>query len=117
MEKTKFAESDVTTKMLAKNGMLHVQRTQDVEPYLNKNQALRNSVGDYKNRWSRRDRPMRMVADIPNVIVEKWMQEGVNVFSNDPGMVNKVRRKLDEPEYRHLKTHPGRIGVRRSQRF
>lgn len=118
MEKTNFAAvSDMRTEIKARNGLLYVNRIQDVEPYLNQNTAQRNAVGDYKNKWSRKDRPLRMVADIPNVIVEKWLKEGVNVFSNDPDMVNKVRRKLDEPEYRYLKTHPGRIGVRRSQRF
>jgi hypothetical protein len=118
VQKTNFAEqSDIRTRMQAKNGLLYVERIQDVEPYLKQNAALRNSVADYKNKWSRRDRPMRLVADIPNVIAEKWLKEGINVFSSDPDMVNKVRKKLDEPEYRHLKTHPGRIGVRRSQRF
>lgn len=117
MEKTNFAESDVKTKILARNGLLYVERVQDVEPYIKANAARRNAVSDYRNKWSRKDRPLRLVADIPNVIAEKWLKEGVNVFSADPDMVNKVRRKLDEPEYRHLKTHPGKIGVRRSQRF
>lgn len=118
MEKTNFAEqSDVKTKIKAVNGMVYVERVQDVEPYLKANAAQRNSVGDYKNKWSRKDRPLRMIADIPNVIVERWMKEGLNIFSNDPDMTNKIRKKLDEPEYRYLKTHPGRVGVRRSQRF
>lgn len=116
MEKTNFAEqSDMQTQIKAINGMLYVARVQDVEPYIKQNDALRNSVSDYKNKWSRKDRPLRFVADIPNIVAEQWLKEGVNVFSSDPDMVNKVRKKLDE--YKRLKTHPGRLGVRRSQRF
>jgi hypothetical protein len=40
------------------------------------------------------------------------MKEGINVLSNDPDMMKKVRRKLDDYTNQKLRTMPGKMGVR-----
>jgi hypothetical protein len=106
-------EGDVTTKMEAKNGQLIVVRSQDVAPYLRQNELERNQHSDWRPYASgRKDRVLRKVAEIPNIVVEQWMKEGVNIFSNDPGMQKKIRLKLDDYTNKKLRTMPGKMGVR-----
>jgi hypothetical protein len=113
MNKTAFDEGDITTKFEGKDGKLIVVRSQDVEPYLKANDRERNSCSDWRPYASgRKDKSLRKVADIPNVVVEQWLKEGVNVFSNDPDMQKKVRRKLDDYTNKKLRTMPGKMGVR-----
>ena len=90
------AEYDHTTDQLV------IRRTQDCNPILehNKEQAL----------WTdgyTPSREMRRVAQIPNIIVEQWMKEGVNIF--DDNCWPEIRRRLNDPEWRHLRTCSGRI--------
>lgn len=104
---------DVTTKLEARNGKLLVVRSQDVAPYLRANAEKRNSVGDWRPYATRKGgSSMRLVADIPNIVVEQWLKEGVDVFSQDPAMQRRVRWKLDSNEYKYLRTMPGKLGVR-----
>ncbi len=102
--------NDIKTASQARNGIVTVKRTQDVEPYLNANQAEYNSHGDYRPYAGKGN--LRKVADVPNIVIEQWLKEGVNVFSSDPDMQKKVRRKLDDYTNRKLRTIPGRLGVR-----
>jgi hypothetical protein len=55
---------------------------------------------------------MRKVASIPNVVVEAWMKEGVNIFDPSPEMQKKVAAKLNSNEYAYLRTFPGRVGYK-----
>ena len=43
-------------------------------------------------------------ADIPNVVIEQWMKEGLDVFSQDPSMKKAILRKIHDPEWRYLRT-------------
>jgi hypothetical protein len=104
-------EDDMTTKLESNNGRLLVVRSQDVAPYLKENAELRNSASSWRPYSSGRG-TMRKVAEIPNIVAEQWLKEGVNVFSNDPDMVKKVRRKLDDYTNQKLRTMPGRMGDR-----
>lgn len=107
------AFDDVTTSMEARNGKVLVVRSQDVAPYLRENQRERNSHSDWRPYASRRGGSnLRKVAEIPNIVVEQWLKEGVNVFSNDPAMQKLVRRKLDSNEFLKLRTMPGKMGTR-----
>jgi hypothetical protein len=104
---------DVSTKMEARNGKLLVVRSQDVAPYLRANAQERNSHSDWRPYASRKGAGnLRKVADIPNIVVEQWRKEGIDVFSQDPAMQRKVRMKLDSNEYRYLRTMPGKMGTR-----
>jgi hypothetical protein len=50
------------------------------------------------------------VAEIPMGVVLKWKKEhGVDLFSPDPDMKRKVRRLLNDPEYRYLRTNNKRL--------
>lgn len=101
-------ETDLQTVIKAQGGQLVVKRTQDVTPYLDDNVRAYNSHSDY--------RPMRgnirRIAEIPNIVAEQWLKEGVNIFSNDPAQIRALRRKLDDYTNRKLRTAPGRLGVR-----
>ena len=48
---------------------------------------------------------MHHVAEIPNVFIAKFLKEhNLDVFSQDPNDQRKLRRLLESPEYRFLKT-------------
>ena len=104
-----FAD-DMKTKITCKNGELVVHREQDVEPYLDENKRAMHCAPTWRPYAGKQK--LRKLAEIPNIVAEKWMREGINIFSSDPGMQKKVREKLDSNEYQHLRTFPGRMGVR-----
>lgn len=83
---------------------LTVVRTQDAEPYLedNKAQAL-----EADNNWKG---DMHKVATIPNLILEKWFkEEGINVFRNNKEDQRLLRKKLNDPDNRFLRTKLGKL--------
>lgn len=85
------------------SGGFAVETTQDVEPFLERNKQLRNDTDGFTP-----SRDMKYIANIPNVVIEKWLNEhGVNLFNKDHEPA--VRRLLNDPEWRHLRTSPGRF--------
>lgn len=78
------------------------ERMQDVAPVLDANKRLFNDSDGYSP-----SREMRRVASIPLIVVEQWMKEGVDVFN--PDHAKEVRRRLNMPEWRHLRTASGRV--------
>ena len=53
-------------------------------------------------------RDLREVAEIPMVVALKWKEErGIDVFNRDHWPA--VKKLLRDPEWRHLRTSPGRI--------
>lgn len=103
--------NDMRTQITCKNGELLVQRTQDTTGYLERNKRKLNEAPSWRP-YSGRTR-LREVADVPNIVVEQWLKEGVNIFDPDPAMQRRVRWKLDSNEYKYLRTHPGKMGQRR----
>lgn len=96
---------DIRTAIKARNGELVVKRVQDATPYLEANKRERN---DFQ---SRRGALLRKVAEIPNIVAEKWMRElGVNIF--DRNHAQKVQQLLNSNEYACLRTSPGKCKVR-----
>lgn len=97
--------SDVITEYLydEPEDRLVIKRTQDVEPYLDANKAAFNESPEH-GRWKG---DFHHAARIPNVIVEQWLKEGINVFRKEDWP--KVRAKLNSNEFRYLRTKPGRI--------
>lgn len=76
-----------------------IHTTQDVSAYLDNNKAHQNEFEDRKRLTSEFD----LYASIPAGIIHKWLiEEGLNVF--DKNHYPRVFRKLNDPEYRHLKT-------------
>lgn len=97
--------TDLSTAIRSRNGELVVCRTQDTSPYLERNKRLRN---DFQRR---RRENMRLVAEIPNIVAEKWMRElGVNVF--DKNHAKKVQQLLNSNEYAFLRTSPGKMRMK-----
>ena len=79
-----------------------IETIQDVEPILENNKKLATAGDGYSP-----SRDIRRIANIPNVIIEKWINEGIcNVF--DKNDAPKLRRLLNDPDWRHLRTSPGR---------
>lgn len=82
---------------------LIVHRVQDVEPVLEQNKAIANEVDiskrGIKDGWWR-------FAHIPAIVIEQWLKEGINIFSKNDK--KKVFEKLNDPDYRYLKTTTGR---------
>lgn len=107
-------EGDITTTFKAEQGKIVVVRSQDVEGYIKRNRAEQAAASTWRPYATRRrgDSGLRKVADVPNVVVEQWLREGVNVFSNDPDMQKRVRRKLDDYTNKDLRTMPGKMGTR-----
>jgi hypothetical protein len=56
------------------------------------------------------DNDMHHVASIPPSIIIKWMEEGINLFDKNHGPA--VMKKLDDPEYRHLRVNTQQLGKR-----
>lgn len=86
---------------------LTIERVQDVEPYLEQNKREYNAVPQkqqhkYKGEFVK-------VASIPNVVIEQWMKEGINIFDPSPEMQKKIKGKLNSSEYQYLRTRPGRV--------
>jgi hypothetical protein len=77
---------------------IHFARVQDVEPILERNKALQGVP--QTSDWGRH------IASIPNVILEKWMnEEGVNYLALPADeFARLLRRKLDDPAWRWLRT-------------
>lgn len=78
-------------------GVDHVESVQDVEPILNWNKARKNeSDGWLSEKWGRH------AATIPNIIIEQWLLEGINVF--DQNDWPEVKRRLNSNSWSHLRT-------------
>jgi len=77
--------------------LIHFERVQDVEPVLESNKARRGQ---------RQSGDFRHIASIPNVVLERWMnEEGVNYLALPADeFARLIRRKLADPEWRWLRT-------------
>jgi hypothetical protein len=81
-----------------------IETVQDVAPALERNKALQNE-GD--GGWSP-SRELRRAASIPHVVILKWRHDhGIDVF--DRNHWPAVKRLLNDPDWRWLRTAPGRL--------
>jgi len=76
---------------------LHTE--QDVAPILNANKEKANMGRDYyaasKDMWR--------VASIPASVQMKWMiEDGIDIYNEEHAP--RVKKKLNDPDWRHLKT-------------
>lgn len=76
-----------------------VRRMQNVTPYLERNHYLR----EHANLWRGEDDTFWHVASIPNVIMEQWLREGIDIWTDRDWP--KIQRKLNG-EFKYLKTAP-----------
>jgi len=88
----------------ASNDVTHIQKVQDVEPILERNKELAKT--DHQKNGIRSG--WWHAASIPNVIIEKWISEdGINFYNPDHWAA--VKRKLNSPEWRYLRTGNGKL--------
>ncbi len=86
-------------------GGLIIHSSQDVSGILERNKALQTQNDGYSP-----SRELRRVAFIPNIIRLKWLnEEGWDCF--DPACADRLMRKLNDPDWRHLRTAPGQLGL------
>jgi hypothetical protein len=95
----------VATKLKFDDGDLVVERVQDCQDILDRNAALRSLSQDGMGTqtWGRH------VASIPCVILERWLTEeyergNVSLKMFGPEMDRLVQRKLQDPDWKWLRT-------------
>lgn len=83
------------------DGTVYAKRVQDVESIIENNKELRKEA--QRSDWGRH------VASIPNVILERWLNEAweygntsIKLFGAE--MDALVERKLKDPEWKYLRT-------------
>jgi hypothetical protein len=86
------------TRVTCADGLVVAETIQDVAPILEHNKALRGEA--QRSDWGRH------VATIPNVLIVKWLnEEGADVLRMGAQEFGAfIRRKLDDPDWRHLRT-------------
>lgn len=85
------------------DGTATILEKQDCDGILERNKALYTHDDGYTP-----SRDMRRVASIPMTLVYEWLEkEGWNAF--DPHHADKLKQKLNSPEYLYLRTAPGRL--------
>jgi len=89
-------------------GTITWQRTQDIEPILEANKRRQNEpqkwAGGGDARWHH-------LAEIPNVIIEKWMNEdGVNLIAmRGEEFAKFIKKKLRDPDNAWLRATNRRL--------
>lgn len=87
------------------DGNYLIHGTQDLSGILDNNKAQANHNDGYS-----KSREMRRVATIPHIIRNLWLQdEGWDCY--DEANADKLMRKLNCSDWRHLRTAEGRLGV------
>ncbi len=81
---------------------LIINNTQDIAPILKKNIDFQNTHDGYTP-----SKDLKYVAEIPQVIIEKWLKEGVNFY--DKNDWPEIKKRLNSSEYSYLRTGLGRI--------
>lgn len=86
-----------------------IKSVTDVTPILEANKAKFNTNDGYSP-----SRELRRVGSIPFPLIYQWLAEdGVNVLDagHDPHAAAYLMRKLNDPDYRYLRTAPGQLGI------
>jgi hypothetical protein len=91
----------VETLLKFEDDTLYVKTTQDVEDIIENNKRLQNE--QQKSDWGRH------VASIPNNFINAWLNEAwaagnVNMKMFDEDFNRMVKMKLDDPDWRWLRT-------------
>lgn len=80
-----------------------IERTQDVDPYLDANRQERDSHGEH----SKMGDGLQKIASIPLIIIDQWRKE---LGGEDPLHVSKrgwLMKRLMSPEWSKLRTRKG----------
>lgn len=85
------------------NDTLTIAHSQDVSAALKQNKIARDKAE------GKRMGEMQRVASIPAIVVIQWMQEGINVMAPNREDLKRMKKKLNSPEYKYLRTGGGRL--------
>jgi hypothetical protein len=97
-------EGGIATGVEKGVGEINIRNVQDCQPTIELNKKLYNDGTDGYGET----REWRRVASIPNIILEKWMKEdGIRWWDSED--THKLAAKLDDPEWKFLRTAPGRV--------
>jgi hypothetical protein len=99
-------DGSVTDVEFAADGSAVIRTRQEVGGILDHNKLIRDND---PNRGWRMNGDWRLYASIPNVIVHKWLEEGIDIYSGE--QQDALARKLNDPDWAYLRTANGRIGV------
>lgn len=99
----------LTTFELVSKDAFNVKRTQDCNPILDLNAANR-ADSSFKNGYTE-TRDMQHVARIPLILMEKWWKDAGRPAGGVYGkaMSDIIKAKLNDPEYKYLRTGQGEI--------
>lgn len=81
------------------DGEIKIAATSDCSHLIEQNKARAN-YGDYG--WSE-DKTYRRVAEIPAIIMVKWLNEE-GWWALDPAAAGKLKQKMNDPDWRYLRT-------------
>lgn len=83
-----------------------IRTVQHVSPTLDLNKTSRN---DETQKWRGKNNDFWKVGSIPLVVLHQWMvEEGINFMTKEG--LQRIKRKLDDPNWAYLKTAPVRLG-------
>ncbi len=92
---TEFFHYDPSTNQFS------IETVQDVEPILEENKRALNNGDGYTP-----SRDMRKIASIPLNVLSLWKEKhGIDIF--DKNHEAGVKRLLNDPDWRYLRTAPG----------
>lgn len=101
--KRKVEAFEVEDKLIVRQTVPH----EEIKKYLEHNKAEQNAIPQKEYKSLLRKKNIWKAASIPNVVVEQWRKEGIDIFKEEDWP--KVRAKLNDPEYKWLRTSPGKV--------
>ena len=90
------------------DGSFSIVTSQDAEAIIESDKTDQ-SIGKFRLKGDSEGDEWWHVGCIPNIVVMKWLGEGIDVYSGDPDMKKKVARKLNDIEWRWLKSADVRV--------
>jgi hypothetical protein len=85
------------------DGTYSIVASQDLTAIIDRCKAMATHNDGYTP-----SRDMRRVAFIPDIIAVKWLNEE-GWWYLDPNAKEQLNRKLNDPDWQHLRTAPGRV--------
>jgi hypothetical protein len=97
--------SDAKTGLAIQDDGIIIRRVQDVQAVLDGNKEVQVHGQEPDLRMGRR------FASVPQVILEKWIEEGIDYrkINSDPQTKKRFMQKLSDPEFLAFRTHTGVI--------
>ena len=84
------------------DGTCTIRKTQDVEPVLDRNQAMATHNDGWNN-----DKTIRRAAAIPNVVLDEYRRKGINLLRHE--FKDELHKMLNDIDYRKLRTAHWRV--------